>query len=135
MNKLLANLNVMYVKLHNYHYNVVGADFMQTHVALEKEYDVMHEWIDEVAEQIKKDGGYPLASMKDYLEVATIEEVASTDYRSKEIIESLINDYTELEANIGEILAGDISVSADDLLTTMASEIATKLWFFSAQVK
>ncbi len=134
MNKLLANLNVLYVKLHNYHYNVVGSDFMRTHVALEKEYDLMHEWIDEVAEQVKKDGGYPLGSLKDYLEVATITEVESKDYRTKEILEDLLSDYQLLEADVHELLDGDISVSCDDLLTTIATELATKIWFFKAQL-
>ncbi len=134
MNKLLANLNVLYVKLHNYHYNVVGSDFMDTHVALEKEYDTMHLWIDEVAEQIKKDGEYPMGSLKEYLSVATIKEVESKDYRSTEILTELLNDYQLLEADIKELLDGELSVSCDDLLTTIATELATKIWFLRSQL-
>ncbi len=134
MNKLLANLNVLYVKLHNYHYNVVGSDFMDTHVALEKEYDTMHLWIDEVAEQIKKDGEYPMGSLKEYLSVATIEEVESKDYRSAEILTELLKDYQLLEADIKELLDSELSVSCDDLLTTIATELATKIWFLRSQL-
>ena len=54
MNKLLADLNVLYVKTHNYHYNVVGLDFKSVHVQLEEEYDQIHMWIDQVAEDMKK---------------------------------------------------------------------------------
>ncbi len=134
MNKLLANLNVLYVKLHNYHYNVIGADFMPTHVALEKEYDTMHEWIDEVAEQIKKDGEYPMGSLKEYLSIATITEVESKDYRSKEILEDVLKDFETLEADVQELLEGDISIACDDLLTTIATELSTKIWFLKAQL-
>ncbi len=135
MDKLLANLNVLYVKLHNYHYNIVGGDFYNTHVMLEKEYDQMHTWIDEVAEQMKKDGQYPMGSLKDYLATTTIKEVESKDYRSTEIFAEIHKDYRELEANIAELLGGQLSVSAEDLLTGMATELATKLWFFEATVK
>ncbi len=135
MNKLLANLNVLYVKLHNYHYNVVGEDFYNTHVMLEKEYDQMHAWIDEVAEQMKKDGEYPMGSLKGYLATTTIKEVESKDYHSKEIFADIHADYQELEKNILELLEGDVSLAAEDLLTGMVSELATKLWFFRATVK
>ncbi len=135
MDKLLANLNVLYVKLHNYHYNVIGADFKSTHVMLEEEYNQMHEWIDQVAEQIKKDGNYPLGSLKDYLAISTIEEIESKDYRSTEIFVQLHQDYKELEGNISELLEREHSVAAEDLLTGMADELATKLWFFEATIK
>ncbi len=135
MNKLLANLNVLYVKLHNYHYNVVGGDFYNTHVMLEKEYDQMHAWIDEVAEDMKKNDLYPMGSLKEYLAITTITEVESKDYTSKEIYNDLYNDYIELNNNIVEILEGEISLSTDDLLTAMATELSTKLWFFKASMK
>lgn len=135
MNKFLANLNVLYVKLHNYHYNVVGKDFYATHVALEGQYDKFHNYIDEVAEQMKKDNKYPMASMKEYIETSTIKEVESKDYRSDEIWTDILGDYKELIANIEEIRQEDLSVSAEGILDDIQSELETQVWFIEATLK
>jgi len=135
MNKLLADLNVLYVKTHNYHYNVVGLDFKSVHVQLEEEYDQIHMWIYQVAEDMKKEGEYPPASLKEYLAITSIEEVESKDYRSIDIYKSMVLDYETLEKDIHEIKAKDISASREDLLNGMLEMLNTKLWFFKASAK
>ena len=52
LNCLLADLNVFYRKLQNYHWNVKGKDFFTMHEKLEEYYDEINEQIDEVAEHI-----------------------------------------------------------------------------------
>ena len=74
LNEFLADLNVFYRKLQNYHWNVQGKDFFQTHKKLEELYDEVNESVDEIAEHILILGGQPLGTLKDYLAVATIEE-------------------------------------------------------------
>lgn len=135
MNKLLANLNVLYIKLHNYHYNVVGGDFYSTHVALEGQYNKFHGYIDEIAEQMKKDNTYPMASMKEYLTVATVKEAESKDYRPSEIWNDLLKDYKEVINNIEEIRNEKLSVSAEGILDDMQSELETQVWFIEATLK
>ncbi len=56
MNKIVQTLKqiqadsaVFYIKLHNYHWNVKGADFHPVHSALENMYDEITEQMDEVA--------------------------------------------------------------------------------------
>ena len=93
----------LYVKTHNYHYNVVGLDFKSVHVQLEEEYDQIHMWIDQVAEDMKKEGEYPPASLKEYLAITSIEEVASKDYRSIDIYKSMVLDYETLETLVSEL--------------------------------
>ena len=134
MNKFLSNLNIMYVKLHNYHYNVVGSDFMPTHLLLEDEYNSIHEWIDVIAEEIKKAGKYPLGSMKDYLENSTISEISSVDYRSNEIYMSVIDDYKELISNMEEIkkTSSDVLI---DLLNTYIDILIKKIWLMKSTIK
>ena len=39
LNLFLANLNVFYRKLQNYHWNIKGEDFFNVHVKLEELYD------------------------------------------------------------------------------------------------
>jgi len=135
MNKLLSDLNVLYVKTHNFHYNVVGLDFKSVHVQLEEEYDQIHEWIDQVAEEMKKENEYPVASMKEYLATTSIEEVASKDYRSVDVYNSMVKDYETLKQDIINIKEKDITASREDLLNGILEMLNTKLWFFKSSVK
>ncbi|MGL5021172.1 MAG: Dps family protein [Mycoplasmatales bacterium] len=135
MNKLLADLNVLNAKLHNFHYNVVGINFMSIHKMLEKEYDYGFELIDEVAEQIKIQGEYPASSLKEYLELSTINEVESKDYNSEEILVHLINDYELILESAKKILSETSVLSTENLMNDIVDEISKKLWFFNAMTK
>ena len=74
LNEFLADLNVFYRKLQNYHWNVQGKDFFQVHAKLEELYNEINEQIDEIAEHILILGGQPLGTVKDYLDISTIKE-------------------------------------------------------------
>ena len=102
-NKYLANINVNYVKLHNLHWNVLGLQFKPVHEYLESLYDSMHEVFDEVAELLKMNGEYPLASLKDFLAVAEIKELESKDYNVKESLEIALSDIKLLRENAKEL--------------------------------
>ena len=52
LNILLADLNVFYRKLQNYHWNIEGDEFFWVHEKLEEYYNAIHEQIDEIAEHI-----------------------------------------------------------------------------------
>ena len=52
MNVLLADLNVLYRKVQNYHWNVDGRNFFTIHAKLEEYYNEINEQIDEIAERI-----------------------------------------------------------------------------------
>ena len=46
LNKLLADLNVFYRKLQNYHWNIKGMDFFIMHEKLEEYYNEINNQID-----------------------------------------------------------------------------------------
>lgn len=135
LNKLLADLNVLNTKLHTYHYNVVGIDFYQTHVFLEEEYDKVFDLIDGVAEAIKQEGGYPLASLKEMLEIASINEVSSKDITSKEVYTDLVKDYESILAQVISISEEDLKPSTLNLMDDIINEFSKKVWFLSASIK
>ena len=94
LNEFLADLNVFYRKLQNYHWNVQGKDFFQVHAKLEELYNEINEQIDEIAEHILILGGQPLGTVKDYLdkEEAEIEK----DYATSSLIDEYILDYGKI---------------------------------------
>lgn len=103
LNELLADLNVFYRKLQNYHWNVEGKDFFTAHAKLEEIYDEINGTIDEIAEHILIIGGQPLGKLKDYLEITTLKEAENKKIKSEEIYRNLINDFETLLKKTTEI--------------------------------
>lgn len=93
LNELLADLNIFYRKLQNYHWNVQGKDFFRAHEKLEELYNEVNESIDEIAEHILIIGGQPLGTLKDYLSIGTIQETENKKVKTDEIFSNLIKDY------------------------------------------
>lgn len=63
-NVYLANLHVTLVKIHNFHWNVVGVDFFDFHKELDTVYEEINKEIDRVAERIKMLGSFRLAQCR-----------------------------------------------------------------------
>ena len=103
LNEFLADLNVFYRKLQNYHWNAQGKDFFRTHEKLEELYNEVNESIDEIAEHILILGGQPLGTLKDYLAVSTIQEAEDKKVKSDEIYRNLITDFETLLKKSTEI--------------------------------
>ena len=137
-NKYLANINVNYVKLHNLHWNVLGLQFKPVHEYLESLYDSMHEVFDEVAELLKMNGEYPLASLKAFLEVAEIKELESKDYSVKESLEIALADVKLLRENAKELRALAASDDFYPLQVMMEDHLANYnkvVWFIESMLK
>lgn len=96
LNNLLADLNVFYRKLQNYHWNIKGHDFFTIHAKLEEYYDEVNERIDEIAEHILSLEGQPLGTLQDYLNVTQITEAENKKVNSEHILNELIKDYSML---------------------------------------
>ena len=103
LNEFLADLNVFYRKLQNYHWNVQGKDFFQVHAKLEELYNEINEQIDEIAEHILILGGQQLGTVKDYLDISTIKEAENKKIKSAEIYNNLLSDFEELNKKAIEI--------------------------------
>lgn len=103
LNNFLADLNVFYRKLQNYHWNITGKDFFVIHAKLEEYYDEINEQIDEIGEHILIIGGEPLATLKDYLEVSTIEEAHNKKVSDAEVFKAIIKDFTSLLRKVTDI--------------------------------
>lgn len=103
LNKLLADLVVEYHKLQSFHWYIKGKDFFNVHAKLEELYDGINNAIDEVAETILMIGNKPAASMQEFLNLSSINEVNAEHIASKEIYETILNDFNYLLNSIKTI--------------------------------
>lgn len=103
LNELLCDLNVLFRKLQNYHWNITGIEFFEIHEKLEDYYECIAKEIDEVAEQIAILGYQPLGTMKDYLEHSQISEASNAPVKINDIIPIIIKDFEILLSHFTRI--------------------------------
>lgn len=76
LSKVLADSYMLYLKTHNYHWNVTGKLFHSLHEQFEEQYTELAEAIDEIAEGIRALGHKAPGSFKEYSKLTSIEEEA-----------------------------------------------------------
>ncbi|GAB6988442.1 Dps family protein [Paenibacillus pini] len=130
LNQEVANLNVLYVKIHNYHWYVKGNNFFTLHVKFEELYNFVTLKMDEIAERLLTIKGQPAATMKEYLELSTIQEADGSEDALK-MVQNLVEDF----ATVAEGLHEGIQLAEEaedqptsDLLTTVKGELEKHMW-------
>ena len=138
LNEFLSDLEMLNVKLQNYHWNVIGKGFFTTHEKLEEYYDEVREQIDEVAEHILSLGHQPLGTMKDFMENSKIREAKNEQIKSIDIMESVIHDLQELKQKAVQIKqeAEDKECYATStLMDDYLANYSKKIWMLNAALK
>lgn len=138
LNLYLANLNVLYRKVQNYHWNVTGTGFFAIHSKLEEYYDGINGQIDDVAERILSIGGRPLGTLKDYLEITTISEAKNEEIPGSVALTEVKKDFEAMLVLVKEIKnaadeEGDFGSSA--LVDEYISEYEKNIWMLNAFLK
>lgn len=139
LNTYLANLAVINIKFHNLHWNIVGSQFVPVHEYLEAEYDKANERLDEIAELIRMSGEFPVANLKEYLEISTIKEIeTSKETSTKEALEITLSDI-KLQKNLALEIRKE-SDEADNFPVANAMEnhiedYNKQIWFIESSLK
>lgn len=138
MAQLVADLNILNVKFHNLHWNVIGLNFQSVHLLTEAAYTDFFTKYDEVAERMKMLGELPPASMKKYLDLTKIEELEDKDYKIPEIIKIVLESYEHLKKEFTE-LRNLADADGDFVTVGMAEgyigEFDKQIWFISSMQK
>jgi len=74
MKKVLADTFALYLKAHNYHWNVEGQNFPQYHKFFGNLYEELHGAVDPIAEEIRALDAYAPGSFTRYMELTEIED-------------------------------------------------------------
>ncbi|MEM9747548.1 MAG: Dps family protein [Actinomycetota bacterium] len=76
LSHLLADSYTLYLKTHNYHWNVVGPMFNTLHLMFEEQYNELALAVDLIAERIRSLGVRAPGSYREFSALASIEEDA-----------------------------------------------------------
>ena len=74
LTKVLADTYVLYLKTHNFHWNIEGPSFRSLHLMFEEQYQDTWAALDEIAERIRAIGEYAPGTSAKLFGLATLEE-------------------------------------------------------------
>ena len=89
LSRLLADSYTLYLKTHNYHWNVTGPLFNTLHAMFETQYTELATAVDEIAERIRALGIKAPGSYAAFAQLASVDE-ASGDENAEDMIRALV---------------------------------------------
>ena len=120
--KLLANNYVLYLKTHNFHWNVVGPMFQPLHSLFEAQYIDLWNAADKIAERIRALGFAVPASYEDFAKLSKIKEAVGTkSVKAKSMISQLVGDQ-EIIVRLARELLPQIEETEDQVTVDLLSE-------------
>lgn len=98
---ILADTYVLYTKTQNFHWNITDPRFYSLHLLLEKQYEGLADALDDIAERIRMLGERSPGSLRQFIEMSSLEESIG-DIDGDKMIEILLNDHESLARFIRE---------------------------------
>ncbi|MCD6041625.1 MAG: Ferritin Dps family protein [Burkholderiales bacterium] len=111
LSRLLADTYVLYLKTHNFHWNVEGPMFQTLHQMFMAQYTETWNAIDLVAERIRSLGHYAPGTYREYLALARIKETPGVP-RAEQMVKLLIEGQEAVVRTAREMLP--LAERADD---------------------
>ena len=119
LSRLLADSYTLYLKTHNFHWNVTGPMFNTLHLLFEQHYTELATAVDEIAERIRALGMPAPGSYKQFSELSSIEEETGMP-KAEEMIRQLVIGQETIVKTAREIFPSVDKVNDEpsaDLLT------------------
>ena len=121
---LLADSYTLYLKTHNFHWNVTGPMFTTLHTLFETQYTELALAVDEIAERIRALGHRAPGSYKEFAELSTVKDADSVP-SAKDMIRVLEEDLATVVASAKKVFeaaeksndqaSGDLAVRRMDI--------------------
>ena len=102
LSKLLADTYILYLKTHNFHWNVKGPMFQTLHLMFETQYNELWMAVDTIAERIRALDQPAPGTYAEFTQLAAIKETAGVPH-AKDMIKTLVQDHETLIRTAREI--------------------------------
>jgi starvation-inducible DNA-binding protein len=90
LSKLLADTYTLYLKTHNYHWNVTGPMFQTLHTMFEGQYTELALAVDEIAERIRALGVKAPGTYTEFMKLSSVKET-NGDLSAQQMIAELVS--------------------------------------------
>lgn len=91
LERLLGSSYTLYLKTHNYHWNVTGPMFTTLHTLFETQYSELALAVDEIAERIRALGARAPGSYTEFAKLSGVDEDTGSP-AARDMIAALVND-------------------------------------------
>lgn len=137
LNDLLANYQIYYQNLRNFHWNVSGLNFFELHSKFEELYNAANLAVDEIAERILTLGARPLSSYQEYIDTASIKEAKEIKDPLKmvETVRSNMNTLLQLERETLEAAGASGDEGTASLMSDYITAKEKVVWMLSAYLR
>lgn len=134
---VLADLYILALKTHGFHWNVEGPHFVTLHDLFGKQYEALTDAADDVAERLRALGAYAPASFAQYVKRTNVAEETGA-LSAEAMLAALLADYDILGVDVQKGM--DIADDADDdgtedMLTGLLQEVQKTAWMLRATLK
>jgi len=137
LSRLLADTYVVYLKTHNFHWNVEGPMFQTLHQMFMDQYTEAWNAVDLVAERIRSLGHYAPGTYREYLELSSVKETPGVP-KAGQMVKLLIEGQEAVVKTAREALP--LAEQADDqptldLLTQRMQVHEKNAWMLRSLLK
>ncbi|HDP54816.1 MAG TPA: DNA starvation/stationary phase protection protein [Bacteroidetes bacterium] len=137
LNAYLSNVQITYMNVRGYHWNIVGKQFYQLHEKFEDIYNTLNDMADEIAERILMLGGTPVHAFSKYINMASIKEkenISSAEATVKEVLNETL-ELLKNEREIVEFAADNGDEGTVSLISGFIEEQEKLIWMLNAMLK
>jgi starvation-inducible DNA-binding protein len=137
LSKLLADTYVLYLKTHNFHWNVEGPMFQTLHQMFMEQYTETWNAIDLIAERIRSLGEYAPGTYKEYSKLTRIKETDGVP-KAEQMVQLLIEGQEAIVRTARELLPIADEASDEptlDLLTQRMQVHEKNAWMLRSLLK
>ncbi len=103
LSALIASSYTLYLKTHNYHWNVTGPMFTTLHTLFETEYTELALAVDEIAERIRAVGAFAPGSYSAFSKLSVVKEETGHP-EAKEMIRILVSDQEAVASSARRVI-------------------------------
>ena len=137
MSRLLADSYTLYLKTHNYHWNVTGPMFTTLQTLFEMEYTDLALAVDEIAERIRALGARAPGSYSEFASLAVIKEATGTASATA-MLEDLVADQAARVSSAKRVVEASEAVgdqASADLGTRRISVHEKNAWMLRSHLE
>jgi starvation-inducible DNA-binding protein len=120
LSTLLATSYTLYLKTHNYHWNVSGPMFTTLHTLFETQYTELALAVDQIAERIRAVGAFAPGSYTAFAKLATVKEETGHP-EAKEMIQNLVADQEAVAESARRVI-----LAAEAVRDQASADLATR---------
>ena len=136
--RVLANTYTLYLKTHNYHWNVTGPQFASLHTLFETQYTELAAAVDTIAERIRALGHVAPGSYAAFGKLSEIKEAPDSPPEAMQMVRELAADneaLIKLAEKANDVADDGGDVASGDMMIERMQVHAKTAWMLRAHLE